>query len=180
MAAVPQSMTSVRRDPAAPRRTAGAGAGRTRGAVAQRAEQAQLRLVVPAGEPLAPHTSVPAGAPLAPRRSVPAGAALGARQLRRRAACGRLAAATLTVVGLAALWFGAGALRGLEGHVVPVRLAGTASVAGGYRYVAQPGDSLWSIAARVEPDSDPRPLVDELAAELHGRTLQPGDVLVLP
>jgi hypothetical protein len=32
------------------------------------------------------------------------------------------------------------------------------------KVVAHPGDTLWSIARRIAPDSDPRPLVDELAA----------------
>jgi Tfp pilus assembly protein FimV len=86
----------------------------------------------------------------------------------------------LTLAGLGGLWLGAGALRSADGAPAPIRLAGTTPVAGGYRYVVQPGDSLWSIAVRVEPDGDPRPLVDELEAQLHGATPQPGNVLVLP
>jgi hypothetical protein len=87
-------------------------------------------------------------------------------------------AATLAV--LVGSWFGIGALAA-SAHAVQVeRLPGSVSVPGGYVYVVRPGDTLWSIAARVEPTADPRPLVDRLQAELGGNTLQPGDRLLLP
>jgi hypothetical protein len=41
----------------------------------------------------------------------------------------------------------------------------------------QPGDSLWSIASRLAPGSDPRPVVDALAAARHGTVLQPGETI---
>jgi hypothetical protein len=44
----------------------------------------------------------------------------------------------------------------------------------------RPGDTLWSIAGRVEPGEDPRPLVDRLSAARHGAPLQPGETLHLP
>jgi len=53
-------------------------------------------------------------------------------------------------------------------------------VPGGYRYVARPGDTLWSIASKLEPGGDPRPLVAELEQQLHGAELIPGDPLKLP
>ena len=44
-------------------------------------------------------------------------------------------------------------------------------------YRVQPGDTMWSIARRVAPNSDPREIVD-LLVEAHGSTsLQPGDVI---
>ena len=47
-------------------------------------------------------------------------------------------------------------------------------------YVVQPGDTVWSIATRMRPDRDPRPLVDRLVAE-HGTTvLQVGEPIALP
>lgn len=86
--------------------------------------------------------------------------------------------ATLAVLG--SLWFGVGALA-TTAHGTPiVRLPGSVPVAGGYAYTVQPGDTLWSIASRLEPGADPRPLVDRLQAELHGRPLLPGERLVLP
>jgi Tfp pilus assembly protein FimV len=48
-------------------------------------------------------------------------------------------------------------------------------------YVVEPGDTLWSIARRVEPGHDPRPVVDALveANDLHGG-LQAGQELSVP
>jgi len=48
-------------------------------------------------------------------------------------------------------------------------------------YVVEPGDTLWSIARRVAPGHDPRPLVDALveANDLHGG-LQAGQELSVP
>ena len=43
--------------------------------------------------------------------------------------------------------------------------------------VVRPGDSLWSIAARLAPGEDPRPVVDELEAARHGAPLQPGETI---
>jgi LysM domain len=48
-------------------------------------------------------------------------------------------------------------------------------------YVVEPGDTLWSIARRVAPGRDPRPVVDGLieANNLHGG-LQAGQELSIP
>ena len=46
--------------------------------------------------------------------------------------------------------------------------------------VVEPGDSLWSIAARLEPGHDPRPVVDALSADRGGAPLVPGEVVTLP
>jgi hypothetical protein len=48
------------------------------------------------------------------------------------------------------------------------------------RAIVQPGDTLWSIARRVQPTGDLRPLVDKLDAQRHGRALQVGETIVLP
>jgi nucleoid-associated protein YgaU len=49
-------------------------------------------------------------------------------------------------------------------------------------YVVRPGDTLWSIAARVSaPGADLRPVVDELERANHlGSAIVPGEVLHLP
>jgi hypothetical protein len=87
-------------------------------------------------------------------------------------------AATLAV--LAGLWCGIAALSAAD-HEAPVHvLAGSVLVGNHVDYVARPGDTLWSIASQVEPQADPRPLVDALEAQLHGQELQPGDILRLP
>ena len=46
--------------------------------------------------------------------------------------------------------------------------------------VVQSGDTLWTIAQRVAPGSDPRAVVDELAAELGTANIQPGQTVRWP
>lgn len=46
-------------------------------------------------------------------------------------------------------------------------------------YVVQPGDTLWSIARRVAPGSDPRAVVDRLSARNGGPGLVVGQQLTL-
>jgi Tfp pilus assembly protein FimV len=49
-------------------------------------------------------------------------------------------------------------------------------------YVVRPGDTLWSIADRFEPDRDPREVVYELtlANDVEAGSLVPGRRLVVP
>jgi Tfp pilus assembly protein FimV len=49
----------------------------------------------------------------------------------------------------------------------------------GQRYVVQPGDTLWSIAAEIAPGSDPRPVVDALLAANGDASLEVGEELTL-
>jgi Tfp pilus assembly protein FimV len=42
-------------------------------------------------------------------------------------------------------------------------------------WVVQPGDTLWSIAERLQPSGDVRPLVDELAERAGGADVSAGD-----
>ena len=84
-------------------------------------------------------------------------------------AAGLLAALTLP-------WGGAG------GHLLATpgpALAGGA-LAHHAGYVVEPGDTLWSIAQRLDPSGDPRPVVAQLAAEVGGDTVVPGEHVVLP
>lgn len=48
--------------------------------------------------------------------------------------------------------------------------------------VVQPGDSLWSIARRLNTPDDPRKVVGEIRAlnQLASALIMPGDVLVVP
>jgi hypothetical protein len=47
-------------------------------------------------------------------------------------------------------------------------------------YVVQPGDTLWSIARRIAPGRDPRPVVDEMVKANDLRSgLQAGQELVV-
>jgi len=47
-------------------------------------------------------------------------------------------------------------------------------------YVVHQGDTLWSIARQLQPNGDPRPLVDRLERAAPHRVLHPGDVIPLP
>lgn len=52
----------------------------------------------------------------------------------------------------------------------------------GRRYVVRNGDTLWSIAGRVAPSRDPRPVVDEIA-DVNGvepGAIVPGQALLIP
>jgi Tfp pilus assembly protein FimV len=46
--------------------------------------------------------------------------------------------------------------------------------------VVQPGDTIWSLAARAAPGADPRPVVDAIVEANGGAQLVPGQRLELP
>ena len=84
-----------------------------------------------------------------------------------------LAVTGLLLIGLAL------PLSGTGGHS---HAAGSALAENGkpFTYTVQPGDTLWSIAERVAPSGDPRPLVAQLAAQTGSDTVAPGETIVLP
>ena len=45
------------------------------------------------------------------------------------------------------------------------------------RVIVRPGDSLWSVAHRLVPGGDPRPVVDALVRARHGTTVTPGEII---
>ncbi len=47
-------------------------------------------------------------------------------------------------------------------------------------YVVRQGDTLWSVAERLFPGRDPRPVVDALASELGGDALSVGERIAIP
>ena len=74
----------------------------------------------------------------------------------------------------------AGAALGGSSLATPERrpaAADTAAAPGSRSTVVRPGDSLWSVAARLAPDSDPRPVVDALAEARHGTVVMPGETI---
>ena len=67
------------------------------------------------------------------------------------------------------------AAGGLLTHEPPAAPAKPLSL--GAPYVVQPGDTVWSVARRLHPDGDVRPLVDRLVAAHDGSTLAVGEVI---
>jgi Tfp pilus assembly protein FimV len=81
---------------------------------------------------------------------------------------------TVSVALVAAAWAGP-AVRALGSPEQPTRIARSL-------YVVRQGDTLWTIARRLVPGSDPRPIVDVLSAAngLDAGRIVPGQTLVVP
>jgi hypothetical protein len=91
------------------------------------------------------------------------------RRLTALLAAALIALAVVAVALRAAAAFGAPPASPLDRRPVP-----PASV------VAHPGDTMWSVARRVQPTGDVRPLVDALVRLNGGAALDVGDVVLLP
>ncbi len=91
----------------------------------------------------------------------------------------RRAVAVAVVVGLVlTAWLGLEALAGALGVARSVSPA-SATTAPVTIEVA-PGDTFWSIASRIRPQGDLRPLIDRLVAAHGGGVLRAGDHLSVP
>jgi nucleoid-associated protein YgaU len=90
---------------------------------------------------------------------------------------------TAAVTGVA--WLGLHQLTGTSGDG-PLTVAGRPvstvepMLVSRTRTIVQPGDTLWSIARRVQRTGDIRPLVDAMASSRHGRALQVGETIEVP
>jgi hypothetical protein len=106
------------------------------------------------------------------------------REVHRRKFAVRRALAVLVIAGLGALGWSiaerlvASASTGGAGAASCTTL--TLACPGAQVYVALPGDTVWSIAVRFAHGGDPRPLVEQLEAEINGGVLQPGQRLAVP
>jgi Tfp pilus assembly protein FimV len=85
------------------------------------------------------------------------------------------------LVAVSSLW---GAVSSASAHgsapVAPTEASAHLSVAApALSYVVQPGDSLWTIARRLQPQGDVRPLVDQLSERNGGPSLRAGQRLDL-
>ncbi len=88
---------------------------------------------------------------------------------RRRALLGLVVGALLVLLALP--------VGAIGGRALPSR---TIALRSGTEYVVRPGDTLWSIALRLDPTGDPRTVVARLAAETGSDTIVPGEHLRLP
>jgi Tfp pilus assembly protein FimV len=73
---------------------------------------------------------------------------------------------------------GRGALSGLA--PAPPAAHATAVPAGSRSVVVRPGDTMWSIARRLQPSGDVRALVDRLISANGSASIQAGDRVVVP
>ena len=93
---------------------------------------------------------------------------------RRRLVLGTVAAGLLAALALP--WSGTGGR--------PLATPGPAQAGNALAphavYVVRAGDTLWSIAERLDPTGDPRPVVAQLSAQLDSDTVVPGERVVLP
>jgi hypothetical protein len=100
----------------------------------------------------------------------------------RRAALQRRRRTILVSGAVAALAVGlALPIGALGGAPAPSPHPGTRpATAGEIVYVVQPGDTLWSIAARLDRGGNPRALAEALARETGSATVVPGERIVVP
>jgi LysM domain len=114
-------------------------------------------------------------------RPTPRVASIGARRhqhevfARRR----RLVSLAVCALVLLATWGVANCLSGLQSSKLAT-IPGTQVTPNGYIYTVQPGDTVWSIATRLVPNGDPRPVVDEIDAHLSDAAIVPGQRLLIP
>lgn len=92
------------------------------------------------------------------------------------------AVAAILVAMVLALAIGNGALAGLAPGPsgASASASATASAAPAAQVTVRAGDTLWSIARRIQPTGDVRPLVDQLVASYGSAALQPGQMLDVP
>lgn len=69
--------------------------------------------------------------------------------------------------------------RGAFAALAPAPAA-PASATSGRTIQVQAGDTLWSIARRIQPSGDVRPLVDRLQQVNGSAIIQPGDRVIVP
>jgi hypothetical protein len=107
------------------------------------------------------------------RRTVAAGSA---RVVSRTTYWRRRAVVAVMVVAMLFVMARAGAALG-DAPSAPERHPAHSGQVRAATTVVQPGDSLWTVAERLAPDSDPRPVVDALSGARHGTELTPGETI---
>jgi hypothetical protein len=137
-------------------------------------------MVAVVSEPRAPLRPFPLELERAHARTSPSVRVAASTYRRRRAVAAGLLAAFVLVVLSALGTLGGGPRSASERPSVAGPSAASQGRLTASYYVVQPGDTFWSIARRVRPDADPRPLVDKMVAAHHGATLHVGERIPLP
>jgi hypothetical protein len=96
--------------------------------------------------------------------------------LRRRLAVVGLALGLVVVTAEAGVALGGSPLAAPERHPAAAILTSPTV----QPVVVRPGDTLWTIAERLAPGEDPRPVVDEVQVARHGAPLEPGETILWP
>ena len=105
-----------------------------------------------------------------PRAATPRGRrATPATYRRRRIVAALLALGIVVVMGQAGVALGGSPLAAPERRPAAVDAV-----------VVRPGDTLWSLAVRLAPGEDPRPLVDAMSAARDDAPLVPGETIRWP
>jgi hypothetical protein len=117
-----------------------------------------------------------------PHRLRPSHARCDDPRVTARAAALRRRHFLLAVVAVGLLLVLAGPLggRGSESHVAAAPVPVSTVLSPHSIYVVQPGDTLRSIAERLVPQGDPQPALAALTAQAGGKTVRPGEKLLLP
>ncbi|MFN7149600.1 MAG: LysM peptidoglycan-binding domain-containing protein [Microthrixaceae bacterium] len=102
------------------------------------------------------HTA-PAPAPT-PLRVIHGGRSLAARRMRRTFMLRRVAVAVAAVL---LVWFG---VQVVGAAFAPLPASGSPGVELGAVHRVAPGDTLWALASSVDPQTDPRDVVDQIVA----------------
>jgi LysM domain-containing protein len=91
---------------------------------------------------------------------------------------GRVVVVCLLVIAAALTWFAAARVADATGtRIPPAEYQRNLT-----QVLVRPGDSLWSIAVRAEPDADPRLVVQQITDlnALRGALVMPGQRLWVP
>lgn len=113
----------------------------------------------------------PGARPVISSRSVSSRSVSPSTYRRRQALAAGAVAALAAVASVMLGSLGGGALTAPE-RPLPV--------IAGQLYEVQPGDTFWAIARTLDPDGDPRPLVDRLVADHGTAVLVVGEHIRLP
>ena len=132
-------------------------------------ERPQLRLIADVPESFSPSSE-----PVSARCSQ-------STYWRRRAACvAMLVGVAWLLANIAGDLLGASTVERPTAQQTIFESAAGETLTAGQVVIVKPGDTLWSIARKLQPAGDLRPLVDRIAKINNGHSLIAGQALLLP